>query len=150
MTRYHFISGLPRSGSTLLSVLLRQNPALYAKVSGPLFYSTCNAMGTWNAMSVMMRAAAERMLRLIHELVGEPWFEHDFETAIFDAPDFDQQLGLPGLHRAQPKVQPVRRQTVLPPDLFERLDALSFWRDLSNSRARMIVAKREPHAAAAE
>jgi sulfotransferase len=32
----HFISGLPRSGSTLLSAILRQNPKLCARISSPL------------------------------------------------------------------------------------------------------------------
>src|ERR1700722_2938833 len=32
----HFISGLPRSGSTLLSALLRQNPRFRAGVTSPL------------------------------------------------------------------------------------------------------------------
>ncbi len=32
----HFISGLPRSGSTLLAAILRQNPALHAGMSSPL------------------------------------------------------------------------------------------------------------------
>jgi len=32
----HFISGLPRSGSTLLSALLRQNPRFHADISTPL------------------------------------------------------------------------------------------------------------------
>ena len=32
----HFISGLPRSGSTLLSALLRQNPRFYASLTGPM------------------------------------------------------------------------------------------------------------------
>ncbi len=32
----HFISGLPRSGSTLLSAILRQNPALHAGMTGPM------------------------------------------------------------------------------------------------------------------
>ena len=36
MPTYHFISGLPRSGSTLLSALLRQNPRFHANMSGPL------------------------------------------------------------------------------------------------------------------
>ena len=36
MRTMHFISGLPRSGSTLLAALLRQNPALHAGMSGPL------------------------------------------------------------------------------------------------------------------
>ena len=32
----HFISGLPRSGSTLLAALLRQNPSLRAEMSSPV------------------------------------------------------------------------------------------------------------------
>ena len=31
----HLISGLPRSGSTLLAALLRQNPRFEAGISGP-------------------------------------------------------------------------------------------------------------------
>ena len=34
--RFHFISGLPRSGSTLLSAILSQNPRFHASTSGPL------------------------------------------------------------------------------------------------------------------
>lgn len=33
---YHFISGLPRTGSTLLSAILSQNPAVYAGKLGGL------------------------------------------------------------------------------------------------------------------
>lgn len=36
MDRIHFISGLPRSGSTLLGALLKQNPDAYANMSGPM------------------------------------------------------------------------------------------------------------------
>ena len=32
----HFLSGLPRSGSTLLAAILRQNPALHANITSPL------------------------------------------------------------------------------------------------------------------
>jgi sulfotransferase len=34
--RFHFIAGLPRSGSTLLCALLRQNPRFHAGMSSPL------------------------------------------------------------------------------------------------------------------
>ncbi len=34
--KFHFISGLPRSGSTLTSALLRQNPRFHAGMSGPV------------------------------------------------------------------------------------------------------------------
>jgi sulfotransferase len=33
---YHFITGLPRSGSTLLSSILKQNPKFHASISDPL------------------------------------------------------------------------------------------------------------------
>jgi len=37
---YHFIAGLPRSGSTLLTAVLRQNPAFHARVTSPLYAMT--------------------------------------------------------------------------------------------------------------
>ena len=36
MRKYNFISGLPRSGSTLLSSILKQNPRFTAGISDPL------------------------------------------------------------------------------------------------------------------
>jgi sulfotransferase len=33
MKSYYFIFGLPRSGSTLLSAILRQNPDFYADIA---------------------------------------------------------------------------------------------------------------------
>jgi len=47
MKEFFFISGLPRSGSTLLSAILRQNPEFYADISSPLKFlmdSTINVM----------------------------------------------------------------------------------------------------------
>ena len=38
----------------------------------------------------------------------------------YDAPEFDAQLGLDGLHRVHPEVKPRPRKTILPPDLFKR------------------------------
>jgi sulfotransferase len=36
LKKYHFIAGLPRSGTTLLSTILKQNPRFDASISGPL------------------------------------------------------------------------------------------------------------------
>jgi sulfotransferase len=36
MKTYYFISGLPRSGSTLLSAILKQNPKFYADIASPM------------------------------------------------------------------------------------------------------------------
>lgn len=35
--KFHFISGLPRAGSTLLAALLRQNPSFHAAMTSPMF-----------------------------------------------------------------------------------------------------------------
>ncbi len=52
MAHVHFISGLPRSGSALLSALLRQNPRFHAGMSGP-------AAGMFGAMLGEMSAGNE-------------------------------------------------------------------------------------------
>jgi len=43
LTKVHFISGLPRSGSTLLAAILRQNPKFHAEMTGPVA-SLCNVV----------------------------------------------------------------------------------------------------------
>lgn len=53
----HFISGLPRSGSTLLAGILRQNPKFHAAMSspvGPLFNQVLNAMGATHEHAVFI------------------------------------------------------------------------------------------------
>jgi hypothetical protein len=65
-------------------------------------------------------------MRLVYEFIGEPWFEHDFEHLSYDAPDFDDALGVSRLHRVKPKVELQPRRTILPPDLFEQFAHMSF------------------------
>lgn len=277
MSQHHFISGLPRSGSTLLAALLRQNPDVAAGISSPvggLFHAVHNAMGAWTETSVMLdddqrrrilgglfdsyyadhrdkrlivdtnrawcarlpaikrlfpdakviccvrsvawvmdsierltrahpfresklwsndsersnvftrvdalsqndrfvgyswsalkeavygehasslllvdydllAAAPGKVMDLVYDFLGEPRFEHDFENVAFDAQAFDANLGLPGLHKVRPKVAVEARRTLLPPDLFARLDDLSFWRDLSQSAAHVIASTPTPSA----
>jgi sulfotransferase len=276
MTRLHFISGLPRSGSTLLAGLLRQNPRFAAAMTGPvggLVTTLLNAMSPQNETAVFLdeakrrailravvetyyadqgeRAAVfdtnrmwcarlpliaelfpeakvlacvrnvawimdsferlvrrnafepsklfgsaderatvysrtealahrdrvvgfaysalkeayygehsarlllidydiltekpEACLKLIYRFIGEPWFEHDVACVEYDEPEFDRRLGAPGLHRISGPVRHEARQTVLPPDLFRRFDALIFWDDPAGSAAWRIAP--EPRAA---
>ncbi len=77
---------------------------------------------------------------LIDEFLGLAPFDYDFENVSYDAPGFDQPLGLAGLHRVRPKVSPQKRQTILPPDLFKRFSNMAFWRELEGSRAFRITA----------
>ena len=63
----HFISGLPRAGSTLLAALLRQNPALHADITSPvgaLVTGMLRAISQGNESALMIDdAQRESLLR---------------------------------------------------------------------------------------
>jgi sulfotransferase len=67
-------------------------------------------------------------LRLLYEMLGEPHFNHDFENVEYDADNFDLALGARGLHTVRRKVEWTERETVLPPELFNRFSNDMFWR----------------------
>jgi sulfotransferase len=241
MHRTHFISGLPRSGSTLLAALLRQNPRVHAGMSGPLagmvgtmleemsgrtefsvFIDDCSAevifdtsRGWCTRMPMLARlfpeakviacvrdlpwiidsierlvqrnafgpssifnytaggtvytrangiaapdglvgfaydalkqacfgAQADRLLlvqyetlttqpaktlQAIYAFIGEPPFAHDFNHVEYDVAEFDRRAGTPGLHTVRGQVKAEPRNTLLPPDLFQRFANDAFWRD---------------------
>lgn len=260
MTALHFISGLPRSGSTLLAALLRQNPRFQAGMSGPLaglfdallaqmsarnefsvflddvkrerilrglfdsYYSDCTAeviFDTNRGWCARMPAIAQlfpdakivacvrdlpwvidsierlvqrnvfspssifnyspggtvytrandvagqdgmvgapydalkqacygaqrdrlllvqyetltaepaKVMQAIYEFIGEPAVEHDFGHVDYDVTAFDERAGTPGLHTVRGEVKAEPRQTVLPPDLFNRFAHDAFWQDPS-------------------
>ncbi|MEG4088022.1 sulfotransferase [Microcoleus sp. Pol12B4] len=82
-----------------------------------------------------------KTMSLIYQFLGEEPFEHDFENVQYHEPEFDNKLKTQGLHQVRAQVEFKPRKTILPPDLFERFDGLSFWTDSTNSRASAIVAK---------
>jgi len=86
----------------------------------------------------LLTQAPEKVLRLVYDFIGEPWFEHDYENVRYDATEFDQALGVSGLHKVRAKVELADRRTVLPPDLFEQYAALSFWQNGAPSAANVI------------
>jgi sulfotransferase len=266
MTRISFISGLPRSGSTMLAAILRQNPAFYAGMSGPLFSifsSLLRSMGPANEYArFISEGQRERMIRAVfdqyfaefadkrivfdtnrgwcahlaalaslypdsrviccvrnpawildsierrvqaagfsrsrmfpedvaenvytrvefmlkkgilsgsmhafrqawfgehaarlivvrydsiterpahvvgrlYELLGEPVFPHDFDNLEFSEPEFDEGLGLPGLHEVKRRVERTERPTVLPADLFAQNDRC-FW-DVPGQNPRGVI-----------
>src|SRR5471032_675420 len=67
----HFISGLPRAGSTLLAALLRQNPRFSAGMTSPvgsLFNAMLSATSARTETSVFIREEhRERLLRACFE-----------------------------------------------------------------------------------
>jgi len=89
----------------------------------------------------LLAHAPDKCMRLVYDFIGQPFFEHDFERVQYDAPAFDQALGLAGLHRVRPRVGTIARRTVLPPDLFAQYAALSFWQNGEHSAANVIRPK---------
>ena len=89
----------------------------------------------------LLAQAPHKVLPLIYQFLGEPEYVHNFEQVKYNATDFDEALGLHGLHKVRARVALEPRQTILPPDLFEQYSQLSFWQDGSRSRANVITAK---------
>ncbi len=69
-----------------------------------------------------------RVLKGLYEELQQPYFAHDFDRVAYDEPEFDVQLGMPGLHRIEGKVAPRSRRPCIPPDLFAKFADASFWR----------------------
>jgi sulfotransferase len=74
-------------------------------------------------------AVAPRLtMQHLYTVLDEPYFEHDLDNVIYGAEEFDLALGAPGLHTIRRKVEWIERQTVLPPELFQRFEGDMFWR----------------------
>lgn len=76
----------------------------------------------------LARAPHETM-RTFYDLLGEPYFAHDFDNVDYEAEDFDLALGARGLHSVRRRVEWTERRSILPPPLFERFLGDMFWRD---------------------
>jgi sulfotransferase len=87
----------------------------------------------------LLTRAPAKVLPLVYDFLGEPHFAHDFDKVEYDAEEFDQQLGAPGLHHVKRQVKFTPRPTVIPPDLFEKFNQMSFWSDTSGSAAHVIA-----------
>jgi len=75
----------------------------------------------------------EAALRKVYEFIGEPWFEHDFDSVEYGASEFDSRVGMPGLHTVRSRVEALERKPILPAEIFNRFASESFWLDPKNN-----------------
>ncbi len=88
----HVITGLPRSGSTLLCNILNQNPRFFAGSTSPLPTLLANIISTWSTQIEITsdllhdrEAAQARMLRAMREFCNAWYSDKVNETpVIFD------------------------------------------------------------------
>jgi len=151
-------------------VIYRKNPFDYSRMYSPqsrqTVYSRCesliNAQGTvgnaWTALKEayygefsdqlllidydLLTQHPQRTIELLYQFIDEPAFDHDFDHVDYQENDFDQKLGVAGLHTVKKKVEFKPRRSILPPDLFQKYSDMAFWQDSNGTAANIIEAKK--------
>jgi sulfotransferase len=151
-------------------VIYRKNPFDYSRMYSPqsrqTVYSRCesqiNAAGTvgsaWTALKEayygeysdrlllidydLLTQYPERAISLIYQFLGLPEYAHDFDNIEYHENEFDQTLGVKGLHTVKKKVEFTPRRSILPPDLFQKYSAMDFWQDTNGTAANIIASKK--------
>ena len=67
-------------------------------------------------------------LQQIYDFLGEPWFEHDFDSVEDSYDEYDQQAKIDGLHTVRKKIEFKQRKSILPGELWEYYSQKSFWK----------------------
>lgn len=83
-----------------------------------------------------------RTMELIYRFIDEPLFDHDFNNVDYSENEFDQNLGVKGLHSVKKKVEFKSRRSILPPDLFMKYQEMDFWQDQAGTAASIIASKK--------
>lgn len=81
----------------------------------------------------------KQTLTKIYNFIEEPYFEHNFENVEYSFDDYDNALGIRGLHKISPKVEFKQSDIVLPPDLYNSYRNWEFWREQPQSMDHMNV-----------
>ena len=84
MNKYYFISGLPRSGTTLLSTILNQNPNFQASISGPLARFSRAIIDQSSAQSGYRHQCPVDKRKKIIEGIFENYYDDPNKEVIFD------------------------------------------------------------------
>ncbi len=86
----------------------------------------------------LLTAMPLKTMQLIYQFLEEDYYDHDFDNVSYKASAFDEWIGLKGLHQISGKVKFRKRNTILPPDVFQEFDKLTFWLNGANSEANVI------------
>lgn len=84
MKQYYFISGLPRSGSTLLSAILRQNPDFYADIASPVEGLTGCSIDIITGSENNLTVSEEQRKNLSYGIF-DGYYKHIKNPVIFDS-----------------------------------------------------------------
>lgn len=83
--RIHFISGLPRSGSTLLAAILKQNPRFVAGIQSPLSDLMTAALRAMSGSESALFISDEQRHRVLRGIFDSFYCHHSADTVVFDS-----------------------------------------------------------------
>jgi sulfotransferase len=152
-----------------LEVIFRKNPFDYSRMYSPqtrqTVYSRCETQmsaggivgSAWTALKEayygehshrlllidydLLTQHPARSIELLYQFLDEPLYQHDFDNVEYEEGEFDQQVGVKGLHSVKRKVEFKPRRTVLPPDLFHKYSEMAFWQDAQGTNASLIASQ---------
>jgi len=79
MKKIHFISGLPRSGSTLLTSILNQNPRFYSDISSPLArFIRAVITESFAGPGYKLQCPVEKRIKLSQSLIDTYYYDKDY------------------------------------------------------------------------
>ena len=84
MKSYYFISGLPRSGSTLLSGILKQNPDFYADIASPVEALTGSSIDIITGAESNLTVSEDQRKNLMYGIF-DGYYKHIEKPVIFDS-----------------------------------------------------------------
>jgi sulfotransferase len=130
-TVYSRCESLINAGSTVGSAWTALKEAYYGEYSDRLLLVDYD----------LLTQHPNKTLQLIYRFIGEPEFDHNFNEIEYEDSEFDQKLGVKGLHTVRKKVEFKARRSILPPDLFSKYQEMDFWQDTNGTAANIIAAK---------
>lgn len=90
MNKIHVVTGIPRSGSTLLCNVLNQNPAFYAGSTSPLpeligtfIHQSSNCVEVKSALARDGERVTLKLTRMVREMIYS-WYSDRDEDVVFD------------------------------------------------------------------
>jgi sulfotransferase len=84
MQTLHFLSGLPRSGSTVLSSILNQNPAVYVTPTSPMLNVAVEMQKAWREDPTVKANYFEEQARNLTKAILPAFWQHRPEPIIID------------------------------------------------------------------
>jgi sulfotransferase len=136
---------------TSRALAFQNGGSVYARVANMMNHDTGLVGSAWAALreawygehaSRMIVIEYDRLvanprgiMAALYAALDEAPFEHDFAHLAFDTPEYDEGLGMPGLHQIRPRVAAMQRRPSIPPDLFVKYVGASFWKEAEATTA---------------